>query len=803
LTLKPQEGDTPRTRQVLAFSAAFLPGYKAGGPIKSLVCMLEALPDSVKVTLVTADRDLGDSAPYDGLSGRVAHWGPHDVYYMSVRDPRHWINLLRWARRNTIDLIYVNSLWSPLFTVLPIVAHRLGLLKSREVLLAPRGELSPGALGIKSTKKQAFLRGWRPLLRGINPVWQASTGMEEREIHHVFPWAHTVIQINSAGDDPRKNIIASGPRSQFVFISRISEKKNLQLGLQALQLVTCQVDFDIYGPLEDTDYWTTCQSLINALPDNVRATYRGTLRPDQVQETFARYDGFILPTLGENFGHVISESLSAGCPVICSQETPWTEVLNRGGGTTLTELDARSWADEISRRARQTPSQRNHAKRTALDVYGKWRREVEHETAIEHVFDTLEHKDSNVGTNRPRRIALITQNYNGSGGVPAVARWLATGLRGAGFEVEIFNLADSRTDTHSRRLISPTSWGRPSLLVADPCDPQVTNVGANAVELEPLRYLPRADLSIELNRFDLVQIVAGGPSLALAASSCLRPIVLQAATTMAWERVSRRGTTGHPLTLWRDIMTRLISFMERRALHRVDAVLVENVQMLEYVRSVAQTRVLLAPPGIDTGRFRPPSEAWRSSGYLLSVCRLSDPRKGLDRLIRSYALMRTQSASVPALVLAGSGELPSHLTRMITELDLAGCVSVRSDVPEAELASLYQGASVYLQASHEEGLGISVMEAMACGLPVVSTVTAGTLETVIHGKTGWLVNQNSHVEGTIATRALSVLDSDGSAMSTSARRRAELMFSNQVTISRFLEVYDQLIRCDVSAADEN
>ena len=378
---------TPKARRVIAFTPTFAPGYKAGGVLKSMVQLLENLPESVTVTLVTADRDLGDPVPYDGLSGRVVHRGPHEVYYLNVRNPRHWLALQRWARQNAVDLLYVNGLWSPLFTVLPVVAHLLGLLTSREVLLSTRGELSPGAMGIKSTKKKFFLRGWAPLLRRIDPIWLASTEMEEREIHQIFPWARTVIQVDTLGDVPREEIIASRERARFVFISRISKNKNLELGLEALQLVRTEADLDIFGPLEDANYWKTCQELIDRLPDNVRATYRGMLRPDQIQDTFAQYDGFILPTLGENFGHVIAESLSAGCPVICSQHTPWTGVLNQGGGVALKELDSRVWADEINRRARQTVSQRDQAKVNALDAYVRWRLRQEKTSAVESAIE--------------------------------------------------------------------------------------------------------------------------------------------------------------------------------------------------------------------------------------------------------------------------------------------------------------------------------------------------------------------------------------------------------------------------------
>jgi glycosyltransferase involved in cell wall biosynthesis len=390
----------PKTRMVLAFIGTFLPGYKGGGPIKSMVKILDNLPEDVKVTLLTADRDLGDSVPYPGLSGMFIRRGQHEIYYLNRRNPRHWIALMHWARQNPVDLIYVNSLWSPIFTVLPIVAHRLGLIKSREVLLAPRGELSPGALGIKSTKKRTFLLAWSPLLRWIDPMWHASTEMEEHEIREVFPWARTIIQVDSPGDEPVEEISESAQRARFVFVSRVSEKKNLHFGLEALKFVRFDMDFDIYGPLEDLDYWATCQRLINELPNNVHATYRGMLRPDQVQETFAQYDGFIFPTLGENFGHVIAESLSAGCPVICSQQTPWTEVLNHGGGAALTDLEERSWAEEINRRAEQTPAQRDHAKRNVLEAFDKWRQRLEIRLAVEQVLDSLEPDEPSVDAHR-------------------------------------------------------------------------------------------------------------------------------------------------------------------------------------------------------------------------------------------------------------------------------------------------------------------------------------------------------------------------------------------------------------------
>ena len=69
-----------------------------------------------------------------------------------------------------------------------------------------------------------------------------------------------------------------------------------------------------------------------SLPPNVRARYAGPLDYSAVAETFARHDVFLFPTFGENFGHVIVESLAAGCPVIVSDRTPFRDLEERGAG---------------------------------------------------------------------------------------------------------------------------------------------------------------------------------------------------------------------------------------------------------------------------------------------------------------------------------------------------------------------------------------------------------------------------------------------------------------------------------------
>jgi glycosyltransferase involved in cell wall biosynthesis len=176
------------------------------------------------------------------------------------------------------------------------------------------------------------------------------------------------------------------------------------------------------------------------------------------------------------------------------------------------------------------------------------------------------------------------------------------------------------------------------------------------------------------------------------------------------------------------------------------------------------------------------------------VCRLGDPRKGLDRLILAYAILCAEPEPAPRLVLAGKGRLLPATHELIEDLKLTQRIDVRPDVSDKDLVDLYQSASVFVQTSHEEGLGLSVLEAMACGLPVVATDTAGSRETVVDGVTGWRVPQGSDddVSAEVAKRVRQLLV-DGEAASRQARRRCVDRFSSDATLDLYLGVYEKLL----------
>ena len=335
---RPSEQQTPPApRTVLTFVPYYLPGYKSGGPVRSVANLVSRLGNDLRFVIVTADRDSGDRAPYPHLSAAEPHRiGNADVIYVDVSRSRAR-HIAALVRRLQPHVIYLNSFFSRPFSLNIIMLRHLRLIPWLPIVLAPRGEFSPGALQVKAGRKRAFVAASRALRLHRDVLWQASTALEadhirravgavERDGSSAIVVAPIIASPEAAASDCTAPATAHGKRPghlRVAFLSRISKKKNLLGALQILQGVHGSVELSIYGPIEDEPYWRKCRELIDDLPANVRATYRGAVAAADVAAVLAGHDLFFLPTLGENYGHVIREALAAATPVLISDQTPW------------------------------------------------------------------------------------------------------------------------------------------------------------------------------------------------------------------------------------------------------------------------------------------------------------------------------------------------------------------------------------------------------------------------------------------------------------------------------------------------
>lgn len=147
--------------------------------------------------------------------------------------------------------------------------------------------------------------------------------------------------------------------------------KNLDFAIQTLKSVQCKLQFDIYGPKEDTAYWAHCENLLNQLPTNITFNYCGNVLPQDVKDTFSRYDLFFFPTRGENYGHVIAESISVGTPVLLSDRTPWRTLEENDLGWVMPLDSPESFADKIDMFSLFSYEQRLQKRRHMLEFADK------------------------------------------------------------------------------------------------------------------------------------------------------------------------------------------------------------------------------------------------------------------------------------------------------------------------------------------------------------------------------------------------------------------------------------------------
>lgn len=311
-------------KKILIIMGRYLPGNKDGGPVRTIENLVQTLGTEYDIRILTADRDHGDSDMYPEIY--VDTWnkvGNASVYYLNPRD-FSFKTISRLS--NECDLVYCCGLFSN-YSYKILLLKKLKLIKP-SLVVAPMGAFSDGAFNIKRTKKSTYLRLLSILKMYTNIYWSVTSSIEKKELFkQIGPTSNYFI----AEDLPRKvnlqnrKFVKKEGNIKIVFISRISKKKNLSYAIKIIKQLSGSVEFNIYGHIEDDKYWEECKLLLNKLPDNVKWQYKGVADSEDITTVFGQHDLFLFPTLGENYGHVIFESLSAGCIPVISDTTPWLD----------------------------------------------------------------------------------------------------------------------------------------------------------------------------------------------------------------------------------------------------------------------------------------------------------------------------------------------------------------------------------------------------------------------------------------------------------------------------------------------
>jgi len=359
-------------KKILIYIRYYLPGYRSGGPVLSISNMVKALNHEYDFYIVCLSHDYGEDNPYDNVSG--SFWKEYEGAKVLHLDRRQvpFASILKNVRRLKPDIVYFNSLLDPFFTFSQLWYYRTKKIK---IIIAPRGELTPGALSLSTLRKKIYIYIFKKIYLSKKIVWHSTTEKELKQImlNIGVDSSHVYTADNIPFFEERRfNQVNKEPgKLKIIFLSRVSPVKNLMYALDALKSCKSNIAFDIYGEIGDKNYWYQCERKIHSLPKNITVSYCGSISHDIVSETLSGYHLFFLPTLGENFGHAIFEALSVGIPVLISDQTPWTDVVNMSNYSAIPLNNQRQYTVFIEHLSMMENSDFINLKSHALEVFKK------------------------------------------------------------------------------------------------------------------------------------------------------------------------------------------------------------------------------------------------------------------------------------------------------------------------------------------------------------------------------------------------------------------------------------------------
>ncbi|MDP4151528.1 MAG: glycosyltransferase family 4 protein, partial [Bacteroidota bacterium] len=332
----------------------FYPGYKAGGPITACYNLAMLLKDNYRVCIFTSDRDLNDNHPYMGISPDTwVKWKENVFVYYATPPRLGWANISRQIRAIAPSCIYLNSMFSYYFTICPLLLKMMRSIGSR-VVLSPRGMLRDTALASKSFKKNLFLSIMKFFHIQDLIYFHATDAEEQKDIRRTFGERVDVVQVMDIPPVPEKAVITIPKQPgalKLIFVGRIHPIKNLHFILQVLRRTEREVALTVIGPAENEEYFHFCKGLAEELPSNILVHFEGEIPHPGIRNRILQHHFLILPTLGENYGHVIIESFCAGRPVIITNRTPWQQLSSKRIGWDLPLNDEEQFLRAIDRAA--------------------------------------------------------------------------------------------------------------------------------------------------------------------------------------------------------------------------------------------------------------------------------------------------------------------------------------------------------------------------------------------------------------------------------------------------------------------
>jgi glycosyltransferase involved in cell wall biosynthesis len=209
---------------------------------------------------------------------------------------------------------------------------------------------------------------------------------------------------------------------------------------------------------------------------------------------------------------------------------------------------------------------------------------------------------------------------------------------------------------------------------------------------------------------------------------------------------------------------------------------------------MSQNRTVVFPWGVDLEHFSPSNAKVQSkNGFTLFCNRSWESRYGVDVLAKAFTIVACSRPDVNLLLL-GDGSQRQVICKILNSSDVNNRVTYAGQVSQRDLPRYYQMANIYISPSHVDGSSVSLMEAMACGLPCLVSDIPANQEWITDGVNGWLFPDDD--ANALAGRILTILGNSealgkiGLASRHVAEERADWKKNFQI----LLDTYELVLR---------
>ncbi|OIN93770.1 hypothetical protein CO015_02795 [candidate division WWE3 bacterium CG_4_8_14_3_um_filter_42_11] len=248
-------------------------------------------------------------------------------------------------------------------------------------------------------------------------------------------------------------------------------------------------------------------------------------------------------------------------------------------------------------------------------------------------------------------------------------------------------------------------------------------------------------------------------------------------------------TTEHSTNLKETRLQRVIKKILSQKTKRITAISQSVKEFSVKMDSIFQDRLRVIPNGVDT-QFYSPSKRKLFPRYIISIGRLVE-EKGFDVLIGAFEKAQTRHSEIK-LYIVGEGPSDQNLKQLVKDRNLSQSVSFLGY--RDEVKKLLGGAEIYVQTSKVEGLGISILEAMATGLPVIATQVGGIPEVIRNQYNGILIEPNNTEDLSQAINMLLENRPFAQRIGRTARKTVVEKYSLKTMVSRYEKLYfDEII----------